>query len=240
MKRPPPRRDRAFLLRVSPYGEDDAIVSLFGERSGLLSALARHARARRGRSPMVLDPFHTLGVELVAGAGELSSLRAAVIDVARARLLESADAMERAGTGSRWARELSPPHAPEPAVFAALERLYDGLERGQDGVVALARFGLALLGALGWGLELGRCVRCGQARPPGRAAFVSAAASGVVCRACGGGQRGADAIDGALLDRLAAEDAHPLDAAGAGPLLRLVEDAVRLHAHAVGARRGGT
>lgn len=225
------------MLRVSPYGEDDVVVSLLAEAAGLVPALAKHARARSGKTALAFEPFHTLSVELLAGGGELQRLTASTISVARTRLLEHADALDRAGMASRWARELSPPHTPEPAVFEALERLYDALERGEDGARALLTFGFTLLETLGWGLELGRCVRCGRERPAGRVAFVSAVASGIVCSACGGGSAGQRPIDGELLDRVLAGRTD-LDAALCAPLLRVVEEAVALHAHAVGARKG--
>lgn len=242
MRRGAPRRDRAFVLRISPYGEDDVVVSLLAEAAGLVPALARHARAgaRRGKSALAFEPFHTLSVELLSGGGELHRLTASTIAAPRTRLLDRADALERAGTASRWARELSPPHTPEPEVFEALERLYDALDAltdHEDSSLALLTFGITLLEALGWGLELGRCVRCGRERPPGRVAFVSAVASGVVCTACGGGSAGQQPIDGQLLDRVIAGRTD-LDAAACAPLLRVVEEAVALHAHAVGARKG--
>jgi DNA repair protein RecO (recombination protein O) len=229
------------VLRVSPYGEDDVIVSLLAEGAGLVPALAKHARSRRGKTALAFEPFHTLSVELLAGGGELQRLTTSTIAVPRTRLLDSADALDRAGTASRWARELSPPHTPEPEVFEALERLYDALDvdhlAPEAGSLALLTFGITLLDALGWGLELGRCVKCGRERPAGRVAFVSAVASGVVCSACGGGVAGQRPLDGELLDRVIAGRTD-LDAAVTTPLLRVVEEAVSLHAHAVGARKG--
>ncbi len=232
------------MLRVSPFGEDDVVVSLLTEGAGLVPALAKHARARRGKSALAFEPFHTLSVELLAGGGELHRLTSSTIAVARTRLLDRGEALERAGLASRWARELSPPHTPEPEVFEALERLYDALDAEgapdaarADGAVALLAFGLTLLEALGWGLEFGRCVRCGRERPAGRGAFVSAAASGVLCSACGGGAAGELPIEGALLDRALA-GATELDAAAIAPLMRVVEEAIARQAHAVGARKG--
>lgn len=237
MRRGAPRRDRAFVLRVGPYGEDDVIATLLAEQAGLVPVLAKHARTRKGKSALVVEPFHTLSIELVAGGGQLERLAASSISVARPAILERGDAIERAGTASRWARELSPPHTAEPEVFDALETLFDALERGAPGASAMTSFGLVLLGALGWGLELERCVRCGTERPPGRPAFVSAAASGVVCRACGGGAAGQAPIAGEVLDRAIAGTLD-LDDATVAPLLRVVEDAIDRHARAVGARRG--
>jgi DNA repair protein RecO (recombination protein O) len=245
VKRGAARRDRAFVLRLAPYGEDDVITTLLAEQAGLVPVLSKHARSRnagKGKSAVALEPFHTLAVELVAGSGELSRLASSAIETARPAMLERGEALERAGKASRWARELSPPHTPEPEVFDALERLLDALETGRPGVSALTAYGVTLLDALGWGLELARCARCGQERPGGRAAYVSAISSGVVCRACGGGAPGQLAIAGEVLDRAIAgtlDEPPPLDDELVAPLLRVVEDAIDVHARAVGARKGG-
>ncbi len=175
--------DTAFLLRVSPYGEADAVVRLFTARSGVVSAIGKRARRR-----MVLEPFHTLSVSLARGSGELSSLRSAQIAHARVALLGRADAMDAAGTCTRWTRSLAPEHTPEPVVFAALERAFDAFDRGESDPRAVqASFGLVLLEALGFGLELAACARCGRPRPAGRAALLAGRQGGVVCATCRGG-----------------------------------------------------
>jgi DNA repair protein RecO (recombination protein O) len=48
--------------------------------------------------------------------------------------------------------------------------------------------GLRLLAAVGWGLDLDRCVRCGKACDPGASAYLDPGEGGLVCRACGGGR----------------------------------------------------
>jgi DNA repair protein RecO (recombination protein O) len=50
----------------------------------------------------------------------------------------------------------------------------------------LARAGLAMLAAVGYGLELEQCAVCGRPCPAGRSACVDPARGGLVCRACGG------------------------------------------------------
>ena len=191
--------DAAFVLRVSPYGEADAVVRLLTARNGVVSAIGKRARKR-----MVLEPFHTLSVSLARGSGELSSLRSAQISRARVALLGRAEAMDVAGTCTRWTRALSPEHTPEPVVFAALERVLDLLDLGEaEPPSAQASFGLVLLDALGFGLELSACARCGKPRPKGRAALLAGRQGGVVCVSCRAGvETGFVEIAGAVLDEL--------------------------------------
>ncbi len=239
MKRAPGTSDRAFVLRVSPYGDADAVVQLLTEKSGAIAALAKRARASSAKKSWVLEPFHTLSVELTPTSGELSLLRSATIETARTALLDDAARLDAAGLATRWTRTLSPVRMPEPEVFEALERLFDKLARGVDPGAATTAYGLELLDALGYGLDLSSCARCAKGRPEGRAGYVSGPGGGVLCEAC---RRGA-AIDapvfaGELLDRLmndpwALLDAEP-DAREA--LARVVRSAIELRARAVGAR----
>jgi DNA repair protein RecO (recombination protein O) len=233
--------DRALVLRVSPYGESDAVVAMLTERSGVVSAMARRARASSPRRTLVIEPFHTLSVELSQGSGELLGLRASSLATARTRLLDDATALERAGQATRWVRTLAPAREPEPALFAALERLLDVLPEG--GEAALAEFGLSLLDTLGYGLELSQCARCGRPRPQGKAAIVRATSGGVLCEACRGGATPGDALlPGVLLDRLAAGDVASVlaeDAASASVVLRVATSAIEARARAVGSKRGG-
>ena len=218
------------------------MVTLLAERRGVVAALARRARSPSPRkNALVLEPFHTLAVELADGSGELASLRSSVIDVPRAPLLDDARRLEVAGLATRWVRTLCPPHTPEPEVFGALEALLDRLAAGAHEDAALATFGLQLLEALGYGLELATCARCSRPRPRGKAAYVSAAGGGVVCEACRATVSAKDVLlDGALLDAIAQDATRVLDATDerAASVLRVVHDAVELRARAVGSRTG--
>jgi DNA repair protein RecO (recombination protein O) len=224
--------DRAFVLRVSPYGESDLVVLLLAEEAGVVSAIAK--RARSG-SKHVLEPFHTLKVELAHSSGEMHVLRSSVIDRARVALLEDPARLDAAGRASRWVRALSPKKIPEPEVFAALERLLDVLAEGAKVDGALAAFGLELLETLGYGLELRGCARCAKARPQGKSAYVSGVAGGVLCESCRRGAIGtAPLLAGPLLDRVADDPWSLLDAPDDG-ILRAVEDAIVSRARSVGA-----
>lgn len=243
--RPAGPADRALVLRVSPYGEADLVVTLLTARDGVVPAIAKRARAATAKRKIVVEPFHTLTVEIAPGGGELAHLRASTLDVARTSLLENAAAMEIAGTATRWTRSLSPQRTPEPEVFDALESLLDALAEGAPHDGALATFGLRLLDALGYGLELAACARCARPRPAGKSAFLNARGGGVVCESCRFGLADDAApfpgefLGAVAIDPSAATRADPQLAAD---LLRVVRGAIDLHTRTVGAKvdRGST
>jgi len=245
--RTPARADRALLLRKTPFGDADVVATLLTEREGVIAALARNARASSPKKSMMLEPFHSLRVELATGSGELWKLRSAVVDVARGALLDDETRLTIAGQATRWVRTLSPPRVPEPAVLEALEKLLDRLvELPRESVQsALVAFGLEILEGLGYALELSSCARCGRVRPKGKAAYVGATQGGVVCESCrvGAVRSEIEAVpfDGALLDAIAEDPERILtiDSGNVARLYEIVRAAIDFRARAVGAKRGG-
>jgi DNA repair protein RecO (recombination protein O) len=95
---------------------------------------------------------------------------------------------------------------PHPALFdAALETLRAvGLPGGGDEVgPRVMRFEMALLRELGYSPTLDACAACGTAVSESRVAF-SAAAGGVLCQRCAGGQRERRTLSGRALALLRA------------------------------------
>lgn len=56
---------RAFVLRVTEYGESDKIVTFFSEAHGRISAIAKGARRSRKRFVNKLEPFTLLEPEII-------------------------------------------------------------------------------------------------------------------------------------------------------------------------------
>jgi DNA repair protein RecO (recombination protein O) len=74
----------------------------------------------------------------------------------------------------------------------AINGLLDALDDPSDSVNPdgeLATAGLRLLGAMGWGLDLERCVRCGRPCADVATACIDPQKGGLICRACGGALR---------------------------------------------------
>jgi len=117
------------------------------------------------------------------------TLTEAAIAVPRPRLIGSFGRMAAAGIALRWVQQATPARTPEPDVWCLLEGLLEDLDEPElcapeKSLVVV--MGLRLLQALGYGLELDRCIACGRECPVDRSAYVDAARGGLVCRRCGG------------------------------------------------------
>ena len=192
-------RTDALLVRKAPFGDADAIVTFFTEERGIVSAIARSALKSSKRFPS-LEPMHLLHIGLEERAGaELGVLTEAAIARTRLVLTANLDCLEAAGQALRWVRRAAPPLTPEPALWVVINAFLDDLDLDLDldldpagdgpaPNARLAGLGFRLLGAIGWGLDLERCVRCGRDCAGSASAFIDPAEGGLVCRACGGGR----------------------------------------------------
>jgi DNA repair protein RecO (recombination protein O) len=177
----------ALVVRTVEVGEADLIVTLVTEQVGKLGAIARGARRSSRRLSGTLEPVHTVAVMLDDRGGELATLKEARVVRARAGVLGSLEALEAAGVALRWARHAFPPRTPEPQGWRILIELLDVLDTPAVSTHReLARAGIAMLGALGYALDLEQCVVCGRPCPEAKVACVDPARGGLVCRACGG------------------------------------------------------
>lgn len=224
---------RAVLLRKLDYGESDLVLTLFTERLGRLSALARGARKSRRRFGGVLEPMHTLRLSLDERLGaELCLLREAQLERVRHRLVADLDRLDAAGRALGWVRRASPPRTEEPEVWSALESLLDRLD--DPGAAPLPRHelaeaGLRLLAAFGWGLDFERCVACGKACPEAQAAMLDVGRGGLVCSSCGGGPTRIGAPLRRRLAEAAAGQSGVLTSADLDLTVDLVDRAFRAH-----------
>lgn len=184
-------RTEALLVRKVPFGDADVMVTFFTEARGVLSAVARSALRSSRRFPS-LEPMHLLRVVVDERPGdEVGLLSEASLLRPRLGLASDLAKLEAAGQALRWVRGAAPPHTPEPALWEEINGLLDALDApsfsGDPAPRArVAAMGLRLLSAIGWGLDLERCVRCGRPCDAGASAYVDAALGGLVCRACGG------------------------------------------------------
>jgi DNA repair protein RecO (recombination protein O) len=177
----------ALVVRTVDIGEADVIATLVTEQAGKVGAVVRGARKGSRRVGGALEPIHTISVLLEDGGGELATLKEARIVRTRPRVAGNLEALGAAGSALRWARHLFPPRTPEPVGWRVLIDLLDALDECTGSPRReLASAGLALLSAVGYGLELTGCVSCGRPCPEGKAACVDPARGGLVCRACGG------------------------------------------------------
>lgn len=229
----------ALVLRRTPFGEADWIVSLFTEELGQVSALAKFARKSKRRFGGGLEPLHTLNVRLDEPADrDLLRLQEAELHQPRASLLHWLGGMEAAGQLLAWLRHASLPHSPDAALWSFAENGLNALAHAAEqpsterpaASLILGAYGLYLLSVCGWGLELDQCVHSGIPCPPKRAAMIDPRRGGLVSRASGGGPL---SIDGAQRERFRdAQQGHPsaLEPGDETLALALVNGCLRAHA----------
>jgi DNA repair protein RecO (recombination protein O) len=224
----------ALVVRTVELGEADVMATLVTEQAGKLSAIARGARKGSKRIGGALEPMHTIAVLLEDRGSEVCTLKESRIVRTRAGIVANLDALDAAGVALRWVRHLFPPRTPEPEGWRVLVELLDVLDaapgNGKRPRTELARAGLAMLAAVGYALDLQRCVVCGRDCPETKAACIDPARGGLVCRACGGAstvllpdvRRAASALVQGRTDEVTEAQAEAL--------LRVVDRAMAAHA----------
>jgi DNA repair protein RecO (recombination protein O) len=223
----------ALLVRKVDSRESDVIATLLTERFGKLAVVVHGARKASKRVSGALEPVHTIGASFEDKGGELCTLKEARIVRAREGVVTNLEAFETAGIALRWARHLFPPRTPEPAGWSVLTDLLDRLDSsGADRVTLaaeLARTGLALLAAVGYALEFGRCVVCARPCPDAKAACIDPARGGLVCLACGGARNVIVAAVRRAACALSAGETAGVDDDAAKAVLNLVDRAMAAH-----------
>lgn len=172
--------DDGIVLGVRRHGESSAIVELLTREHGRHLGLVRGGASSRMRP--LLQPGNSvravwrarldehLGIYAVEG----TRLRAAT-------LLASSHAVYGVTHLASLAR-LLPERDPHQDIFAMLEHALDDFDDAGQAAVHIVRFELAMLGELGFGLDLGNCAATGETSD---LVYVSPKSGSAVSRAAG-------------------------------------------------------
>lgn len=175
-------KDRAFLLRSVPYGDDHRILSFLTASHGRIEAIALGARKSSKRFSGVLDFLHCLEIETqVPRRGGLNQLL-------HCELREPYEAVrsdyESTLIALQWIRTVSrvvPEGQSVPGLFPLLQEGLSSLSRHRREWVDVV-FLRQLLGRLGFLLDLSRCLRCH--RDSAEAFYFSPEDGGLLCETC--------------------------------------------------------
>lgn len=191
----------AIVLRAVNYGEADRIVTLFGRDTGRLSALARGARKsqRRFAGGLGLCAVGVASLRERAGA-DLLTLESFDATVAHAALGTDVARMAHAAYAAELVTKLCAPRQVEGAVYDWLADFLACLDGEGASAERLRVFELGLLGGLGFGPVVDRCVACGDVGA--KAYRWDPDRGGTVCVACARGGRPISAEARAALARL--------------------------------------
>jgi DNA repair protein RecO (recombination protein O) len=143
-------RDEAVVLHARPYGDHDAVVSLFSRDHGRVSVFARGARAQKKKGSMLVPP-HVVTLELSRRPStELFSARAVEIETPHARLSTDLLRVSAANVLLEDCRELFADGEGDRVVYEALKASLDALESASV-LDVITAFEGALSRALGMG-----------------------------------------------------------------------------------------
>ena len=152
-------RDDGIILGVRRHGETGAIVELMTRAHGRALGLVRGGRSRRQQT--ALQPGNS--VDAVWRARLEEQLGMFVIEPTKARagaLMESGAALNGLQHVGALLR-LLPERDPHAALYETLELIADHLHEPRIAPALVARFELAMLAELGFGLDLSECVATG-------------------------------------------------------------------------------
>ena len=160
--------DDAIVLSARRHGETSLVVQVLTEEHGRHAGLARGGASRRQR-PVYL-PGNEVRATWRSRLAEHLGILTAELQAGRAgQWIDDPLRLGGISAACAIAEASLPERAPAPAVYRGLLALLDALER-EDWGEAYVAWEIALLGELGFGLDLERCAATGR---NDRLAFVS-------------------------------------------------------------------
>jgi len=178
----------AIVLRHTPWGEADLLLTLYTPRWGKVRAVARGARRPRSRLVGHLEPLTRVSLALTTGRGLDVVTGAQVLDGHRP-LREDLEMTSLALYCAELVDAFTAEEQPSTPLYHLLRRTLERLPSWPDPTTLVRYFEFRLLSLCGYLPELYRCVACNGAVAPGGHAF-SPARGGVLCPSCYNDQGG--------------------------------------------------
>lgn len=156
-------RDQGFVIHAAPHGETAAIVTMMTAEHGVAAGLLRHGMSRKYRASVQIGT----GVEIEWKARLEAHLGYLALDATESRAYLMADPLRLAGLSTLCALLYSscPERLPMPQLYAdsmRLLRAIGGAAAPLEWLRDYALWELALLEALGYGLDLSGCAATGR------------------------------------------------------------------------------
>ncbi len=172
----------AIVLRASPLGEADRLLTLFTPTMGKLKAVARGVRKPTSKLGGHLDPLTRSSLTLVRGQ-TLDIVSGADMLESFATVKSNLPRLSRAIYLSEVVDDLNPLEYPNPGAYGLFLEGLRVLATEADGELVRRYMELQFMNHAGFSLELLQCVECHCRIVPKEHAF-SSGAGGVLCPAC--------------------------------------------------------
>ncbi len=175
----------ALILRASPYGESDVMVSFITAGRGRQRGVAKGARRSRRRFVNCLDVFSLVRLEYAPRRqGGLCFLHSGKLLEGFPGLRSSFRTVSFASFMVELTEELFPMGVAEPEMFELICGVMERLSKGKRMEAALLVFETRAMALGGFAVNIDSCFACGRSyRYEGRAVF-DPREGGIACLAC--------------------------------------------------------
>jgi DNA repair protein RecO (recombination protein O) len=151
--------DEGIVLSARPHGETGAVVHLLTRAQGRHAGLVRGGQGKRARA--ILQPGNLVAAEWSGRLAEhLGTYTCELLEGHAARVLDDAARLAALSAAAAVCEGALPEREPHGPCFEGLRALLDALP-GEHWAEVYVHWELALLGELGFGLDLAKCAAGG-------------------------------------------------------------------------------
>jgi DNA repair protein RecO (recombination protein O) len=170
------------VLKQTPLGEADRILSIFTPDLGKIRAVARGVRRTKSKLAGHLEPLCHVSISLSRGRSLDAISEAMTIRSFRA-VREDLQRLSEGVYLAELVESFSAEQQPSPAIYRLLLDTLEQLSGSESTAQAIRYFEVQIIGRSGFGPELRQCVECHTTLEPGDYVH-SSATGGVLCDAC--------------------------------------------------------
>jgi len=187
----------AFLIRKTPYGDADFVLTIFTREYGKIAGFARHARKSRKRFGGRLEPFIQFRVRMKDKSRDMYFIEDADTIKVYHSFMENIELFLWGSFMLESLDALLPKDSPNEELFGLLVSAFGELDGGKSVLPVVLEFQLGALSASGYEPSLDTCALCDK--PIEGEARFSIERGGVLCGECGGGTKNGFMVSGNLI-----------------------------------------
>jgi len=174
----------ALLLRKTPYGDADYILSLFTKDFGKISGIAKNAKKSMKRFGARLEPFVHFQVRFKDSAKELKFIEDSESIQVFQVFIEDIELFTLGSLLLETTDALIPKESPNEEMFDLLIKTLTNLNSKKNPLPIVLQFQLRALSISGYEPNLDTCVQCGK--PIEGDSYFSINGGGAICFDCAG------------------------------------------------------
>ncbi|MFD1363025.1 DNA repair protein RecO [Lentibacillus salinarum] len=171
---------QGIVMKTQDYGETHKIVTLFSNKSGKISAIARGAKKPKSRMAAITQPF-VYGVFFVYLNSGLSTIQQGDLTHSFRHIREDIIKTAYASYIVELTDKLTDSHSPDHYLFDQLYRTLDWIAENEEADIPIMMYELKLFNKGGFAPTVDKCVHCSGTDKP--FAF-SIAEGGLLCSRC--------------------------------------------------------